>query len=93
MASDKERFTNKLLFALSQRSQGMTTRELAEFIQQTTCTTCTLLRDSGYPQEDNGGGEESSADMPTALWKLKTYIPGSASDEDLKARIKAGSRG
>ena len=91
MASDKERFTNKLLFALSQRSQGMTTRELAEFIQQTTCTTCTLLRDSGYPQEDDG--EESSAEMSTALWKLKKYIPGIAGDEDLKARITAGSRG
>jgi len=93
MVFDKERATNRLLFALSQHPQGMTTRELAEFIQQSNCSTCSLLRKSGYPQEDNAGREAGSSDMPAALWKLKEYIPSSASDEDLKKRIEAGPRG
>ncbi len=36
MVFDKKRATNRLLFALSRRTQGMTTRELAEFINKAT---------------------------------------------------------
>ncbi len=91
--SNKVQATNRLLFAPSQHPEGMTTRGLAEFIQQSNCSTCSLLRDSGYPQEDNAGREAGSTEMSGALWKLKKYIAASASDEDLKARIIAGSRG
>lgn len=91
MVFDKKRATNRLLFALSRHPQGMTTRELAEFIQQSNCVTCSLLRDSSYPREDNAEG--GSIDMPAALWKLRQCICGSASEEDLKKRIEVGSSG
>lgn len=92
MAFDKNQATNRLLFALSQHPEGMTTHELAEFSQQSNCTTCSLLRDSSYAQEKNAA-EGGSADMPAAPWKLIHSVCGSASDEDLKKRIEAGSRG
>jgi len=89
----KERATNRLLFALSQHPEGMTTQELAKFSQQSYCTTCSLLCDSGYTQKGNAGPEACSTNMPAALCGPKKYIPGSAGDEDLKEQIKAGSRG
>ncbi len=85
MVSDKERATNTLLFALSQYPYGMTTRELVDFggRQLGQEQVVQLLRDSGHVQESYAG-------IPATLWKLKSYVPGSEKDEDLKARIRAG---
>ena len=66
----------------------MTTRELVDFSgrQLGQEQVVQLLRDSGYVQENYAG-------IPATLWKLEKYMPGSTSDEDLKKRIEAGSRG
>jgi hypothetical protein len=94
MVSDKERATNRLLFALSQHPEGMTTQELAEIGQQGKEQVRQLLRDSGQVHESYAGPESAKkGSIPAMLWKLKKYILGSEHDEDLKARIKAGSHG
>jgi len=90
MVSGKDRSANGLLFALSQHPEGRTTRQLSEFSGYNKETVVQLLRDSGHVQEGYApleSGQKGS--IPATLWKLKKYIPGSASDEDLKARIKA----
>jgi len=90
---DEERATNRLLFALSQHPEGLTSRDLAEFSQQSKEQVVQLLGDSGYTQKSYAGPQASKiVSILATLWKLKKYVPGSASGEDLKARIKAGSR-
>jgi hypothetical protein len=89
--SDKEQATNRLLFALSQRSNGMTTRELADFVQLSKGQVVQLLRDSDYPQE--GYADTGAKNMAASNWTLKKYVPGSPNDEDLKKRIQTGSLG
>jgi ribosomal protein S27E len=80
--SDKERATNRLLFALNQHPQGMTTQELVDFSNQQVSKEHVrqLLRDSGHVQEgySKKGG---SINMSAALWTLKKYVPGSAHDD------------
>jgi hypothetical protein len=94
MSSDKERATNRLLFALSQHPEGMTTQELVEFIGGlfNQKQVPQLLRYSGYVQvgyREEGG----SMNITAILWKLKKYSPSSPRDQDLKERIQAGSLG
>ncbi len=94
MPSDKERATNRLLFALSQHPEGMTTQQLVEFIGGlfNKKQLPQLLRYSSHVQE--GYSEEcSSINMTAILWKLKKYSPSSPKDQDLKKRIQAGSLG
>ncbi len=93
MTSHMEQAINRLLFALSQHPEGMTTPQLVKFgggslskkqVPQ-------LLRYSSHVQEVRE--EDGSMNMTTILWKLKKYSPSSAKDQDLKKRIQAGSFG
>jgi hypothetical protein len=94
MTSHMEQAINRLLFALSQHPEGMTTQQLVEFSGGSLSKKQVpqLLRYSSHVQE--GYSEEGgSMNMTAILWKLKKYSPSSAKGQDLKERIQAGSLG
>ena len=90
---DKERATNRLLYALSEHP-GMTTRELSEFSGNSKEQVVQLLRDSGFAQEEGAGPDAGGPiNNPARVWKLKKFGPSSPKDKELQERIKAGSKG